>query len=219
MGKQLTKNQKLVIDTLRLFISKKGYSPTLREIRGLLRGKKLKLVSLNSLVQYLKALEEKGYIQRFPKARGIRLLEGDVKNFIEVPLIGNADCGEPLSFADDQIEDYINVSKKFIYGDKKDYFFVRAVGDSMNKEGINDTDYILAKKTQNIENGDNVLAVINGLGTIKKIRKEKNAVVLTPSSTNPKHKPIILHPDDQILICGKVEKVINNPSKVASMKN
>ena len=209
MKKQLTKNQKIVLDALRSFISQKGYSPTLREIKGLLKGKNLGLASLNNLVQYLKALEEKNYIQRFSKPRGIRLLESNIKNFVEIPLVGNADCGEPLSFADDQIEDYINVSKKIIRGDKKNYFFVKAVGDSMDKEGINDADYVLAKKIHGVENGDNVLVVINGLGTIKKVQKEKNKLVLTPSSTNPKHKPIVLHPDDQVLICGKVEKVFN----------
>lgn len=209
MKEQLTKNQKIVLDVLKSFISQKGYSPTLRELNGLLKGKKLGLASLNNLVQYLKALEEKNYIQRFSKTRGIRLLDSNIKNFVEIPLVGNADCGEPLSFADDQIEDYINVSKKIIRGDKKDYFFVRAVGNSMNREGINDSDYVLVKKTHSVENGTNVLVVINGLGTIKKIRKEKDKLVLTPSSTDPKHKPIILHPDDQVLICGKIEKVFD----------
>lgn len=210
MGEQLTPKQKIVLETLRLFISKNGESPTLRELKTLLKKKKMKAASLNGLVQYLKALEEKGYIQRFPKVRGIRLLESNIKNFIEVPLVGNADCGEPLSFADDHVEDYINVSKKVIKGDKRDYFFVRAVGDSMNKEKINDSDYVLVKKTQNIENGDNVVAVVNGLGTIKKVRKDKDKIVLAPNSTNPKHKLIILHPEDEVLICGKVEKIIKS---------
>ena len=173
-----------------------------------MKRKKMKMVSLNGPVQYLKSLEKKGYIQRFSKSRGIRLLESNIKSFVEIPLIGNANCGEPLSFAEDQVEDYINVSKKIIRGDKKDYFFVRAVGDSMNKEGIEDNDYVLAKKTHDIENGTNVLAIINGLGTIKKIRKEKDKLVLMPSSTNSKHKPIVLHPEDAVLICGRVEKVI-----------
>jgi len=210
MTEQLTPKQKTVLDTLKSFISRKGYSPTLKELGALLKRKKMKIASLNGPVQYLKVLEEKGYIQRFSKPRGIRLLESNIKNFVEIPLVGNADCGEPLSFADDQVEDYINVSKKIIRGDKKDYFFVRAVGDSMNREGIEDNDYILAKKTHDVENGANVLAVINGLGTIKKVRKEKDKLVLIPSSTNPKHRPIVLHPGDEALICGKVERVIKS---------
>jgi len=208
MGEELTLKQKIVLETLSSFISEKGHSPTLRELRALLKKRKMKVASLNGLVQYLKTLEEKHYIQRFPKVRGIRLLENNIKNFIEIPLLGNANCGEPLSFADDYIEDYINVSKKIIRGSKQDYFFVRAIGDSMGRENINDTDYVLVRKTQDIENGDNVVAVVNGLGTIKKIRKEEDKIVLMPNSTNPKHKPVVLHPEDEILICGKVEKII-----------
>lgn len=208
MREQLTQKQKIVLDALRSFISRKGHSPTLKELGAFLKTKKMKIASLNGPVQYLKALESKGYVQRFPRPRGIRLLEGNIKNFVEIPLVGNADCGEPLSFADDQVEDYINVSKKIIRGDKKDYFFVKAVGDSMDREGIDNNDYVLARKTHDVENGANVLAVINGLGTIKKIQKDRDRLVLVPSSTNPRHKPIVLHPEDEVLICGRVEKVI-----------
>lgn len=213
MSEQLTQKQKIVLDALRSFIAREGHSPTLKELGVFLKTKKMKMASLNGPVQYLKALEGKGYVQRFPRPRGIRLLEGNIKNFVEIPLVGNADCGEPLSFADDQVEDYINVSKKIIRGDKKDYFFVKAVGDSMDREGINNNDYVLARKTHDVENGANVLAVINGLGTIKKVRKDNDKLVLMPSSTNPKHKPIVLHPEDDVLICGKVERVIKSSTE------
>ncbi len=209
MNNKLTEKQELVLEILKSFISKKGYSPTLRELIDLLGEKGVRLSCLNSLVQYLKVLEEKRYIQRFSKARGIRLLDNDIENFVEIPLVGNANCGQALCFADNHIEEYINISKKFIRKDKEDYFFVKAVGDSMDKEHINDSDYVLVRKTQDVKNGDNILAVINGLGTIKKIKKENNASALFPSSTNPKHQPIFLHPDDEAFICGKVEKAFN----------
>lgn len=99
-------------------------------------------------------------------------------------------------------------SKEYIKGDAKDYFLVKAVGDSMNKEKINDSNYILVKKIRAIpKNNTNVLAVINGLGTIKKFFKKDKTVALLPRSTNPKHQPIILHPDDQIFVCGEVVRV------------
>ena len=131
-----------------------------------------------------------------------------IKDIINIPVLGSADCGEPLSFADDYIEEHIQISQKFIKGNKDDYFFVKAQGDSMNKEGIKDRNYVLIKKGQNVNgNGENVLAVINGLGTIKKFYRKNDAIFLSPNSTNQKHKPIVLHPDDEVFVCGKVDHV------------
>ncbi|MFH0805558.1 MAG: transcriptional repressor LexA [Patescibacteria group bacterium] len=208
MKNELTSKQNKVLEVVKEFINKKGFSPTFRELRKILFGKGLKLKSDNSVVQYLNVLEEKGFIQKFKKVRGIRLLNETVKNFITIPLLGNANCGEALSFADDYIEDFINISRKHIKDKLKYYFFVKAMGDSMNKSGIKNGDLILVKKIEGepIENQD-IVVVINGLGVIKKFKKIDGTPVLLPNSTNLKHQPIILHSEDQIHICGKVEKV------------
>ena len=133
-----------------------------------------------------------------------------IKDIIDIPVLGTADCGEPLSIADDYIEDHIQISKKFIKGEKEDYFFVKAQGDSMNKEGIKDKSYVLIRRGQNVSgNGENVLAVVNGLGIIKKLNRQKDAILLSPSSTNSKHKPIVLHPEEEFLVSGLVERVFN----------
>jgi len=210
MNKKLTSKQSKVLSVIRDFVGKKGFSPTFEELRGALAKKGMELKSNNSVVQYLDVLEEKGFIQRFSKKRGIRVLTGIIKSFIPVPLMGQADCGEALSYADNKVEDYINISKEYLKGDKNDYFFVKASGDSMDKSGIKNGDLVLVKKIEGepVENQD-IIAVINGLGTIKKFRKVEGIPVLVPNSTNPKHQPIILHADDQIYVCGKVEKVFN----------
>ncbi|MFZ2969721.1 MAG: transcriptional repressor LexA [Minisyncoccia bacterium] len=210
MNKELTQKQSKVLSAIKEFINNKGFSPTFEELRKLLAKRGMKLKSNNSLVQYINALEEKGFVQNFKKLRGIRLLSESVKNFIAVPLLGNANCGEALSFADDHIEDFINISKEYIQGNQNDYFFIKAVGDSMNKSKINNGDLVLVKKPEREPQLNNiVVAVINGLGTIKKFQKIDDVPVLLPDSTNISHQPIILHPDDQINICGNVEKVFN----------
>lgn len=210
MEKNLTTNQEKVLQTIKGFIEKKGFSPTFEELREALSKKGLILKSNNSLVQYLESLEKKGVIQRFNKARGIRLLNETVKNFVAVSLLGQANCGQALSFAEDVAEDYINISKEYVRDNEKDFFFLKAVGDSMDKAGIKNGDLVLVKRTE-AEPSKNqiVVAVINGLGTIKKFRKIDGTPVLVPDSTNPEHQPIILHPDDQVSICGKVERVFN----------
>lgn len=210
MDKNLTQKQLKVLSVIKEFIDKKGFSPTFEELRGLLAKKEMKLKSNNSLVQYINGLEEKGYVQNFKKTRGIRLLSETVKNFIAVPLLGNANCGEALSFADNYIEDFINISKGYIKENPSDYFFVKAVGDSMNRSKIESGDLVLVKKIEGEPQVNTIIvAVINGLGTIKKFQKIDGIPVLLPNSRNTKHRPIILHPEDQINICGKVERVFN----------
>ncbi|MBU4338994.1 hypothetical protein KKD57_05580 [Patescibacteria group bacterium] len=210
MNKELTQKQSKVLSAIKEFVNNKGFSPTFEELRELLAKKGMKLKSNNSLVQYIGALEGKGFVQNFKKLRGIRLLSESVKNFIAVPLLGNANCGEALSFADDHIEDFVNVSKRHIKENQNHYFFVKAVGDSMNKSKINNGDLVLVKKMEREPQLNNiVVVVINGLGAIKKFQKIDGMPVLLPNSTNTKHQPTILHPEDQINICGEVERVFN----------
>lgn len=210
MKKELTPNQAKVLKTIKEFIQERGFSPTFGELKQLLSEKSLPLKSNNSVAQYLNVLQDRGYIQKFNKARGIRVISGGIRNFVSLPLLGRANCGEALSYADDVAEDYIDISNEYIEGNEENYFFLNAVGDSMNKSGIKDGDLVLVKKIEgNPNENQSVVAVINGLGTIKKFRHIDSTPVLLPNSTNPEHKPIILHPDDQVSICGKVVRVFN----------
>ncbi len=76
MENSLTKNQKIVFNVIQNYINKNGHSPLLSELKTLLQKRGLKISSLNSITQYLKALEEKGYIKRnHRKKRGIKILK------------------------------------------------------------------------------------------------------------------------------------------------
>jgi SOS-response transcriptional repressor LexA len=181
-----------------------------RFFKALCEEKKISLVGRANTAHYIKY--DKNLIQK-SKQKKSNINKGliqTIKDIIDIPVLGTADCGEPLSFADDYIEDHIQISKKFIKGNIADYFFVRAQGDSMNKEGIKDKSYVLVRKGQNVSgNGENVLAVVNGLGTIKKFYRQKDAIFLSPNSTNSKHKPIVLHPEEEFFVSGLVERVFN----------
>jgi len=112
MNKELTQKQKTVLKSVKEYIMKVGKSPTFTELRLLLSKSGLILKSNNSLAQYLKVLEEQGYIEKTSDKRGIKLLETLETTFCEVPLLGNANCGEALSYADGIIEQYIQISRK-----------------------------------------------------------------------------------------------------------
>ena len=168
---RLTPNQEKAFRALRNFIvHNAGKSPTLKELQLELKKVGIEVKSLNSVAQYLKYLEEKGYIGRFHrKKQNIRIHSGINNKFFAIPLLGAADCGAPLSMAEDEkIEDFVNVSKKFLTGNSRDFFFIEAKGDSLNKENITEGDLILFKKGQTFNDGDIVAAVIEGCATIKK---------------------------------------------------
>ena len=95
--------------------------------------------------------------------------------------------------------------------DPKDKGWVEIWNDVfMEYKKTGDTYQKLDKK--NVDTGlglERVLAVVNGLGTIKKFYRQDDAVLLSPNSTNSHHKPIVLHPDDEVSICGQIDRVFS----------
>jgi repressor LexA len=115
---------------------------------------------------------------------------------VNIPLLGTISCGTPM-FANENIEAQIPVSVDLIKGSNK-YFLLRAKGNSMNDVGINDGDIVLVKQQNTAENGDFVVALIDDDATIKEFRKNSDAVVLRPRSSEQMHQPIILTRDFRI---------------------
>lgn len=65
----ITKRQKEILDFVSNFIEVRGYAPTLEEIKG-----KLKLSAVSTVYQHIKALDDKGYIKKYPNlARAIEI--------------------------------------------------------------------------------------------------------------------------------------------------
>ena len=131
--------------------------------------------------------------------------EFEYQQTTNIPLLGNVACGHPL-FAEENIESEIPVSVELIRKDKN-YFILRASGDSMNEAKINDGDLVLIRQEQVAENGDKVVALIEDEATIKEFWKQDNMIVLKPKSNNLEHQPIIL--TSNFKIQGIVEKVIS----------
>lgn len=132
--------------------------------------------------------------------------ESNVRDTVEVPLIGSVSCGLPI-FAEENIEARISVSTKLIKK-SENYFFLRAFGDSMNKKGIDSGDLLLIKQQQVAESGDLVLALVDDDATVKEFINNGDTIILKPHSTNSKHQPIILTSDFRI------QGVVNNVIKI-----
>ncbi len=192
MRNPLTSKQKIVLSTINDLTHKKGSPPKLEELRIALN-----YTQISSVQRHTDALKEKGYID---KSRGLSLPQSSEK--LQIPLVGNVACGMPL-LATENIEAYIPYNASMIRGGVQDYFFLRAVGDSMNNANIagktiDDGDYVLIKKQSTADFGSRVVALIGEEATIKKLARGEEGYRLEPESTNPANKPIYLFEDFSI---------------------
>lgn len=187
------KNDHLGYAFIRSSLVHSGVMPSLREI-----SKAVGYSSPRSAQLLLERLKESGRIKMksgemvlgpIPAARS-------VEHTVDVPLVGSVSCGSP-SLAEQEAQGVVAVSTKIAKPGHK-YFILRAKGDSMNKAGINDGDFVLIREQHVARPGDRVVACINNEATIKEFRPGKNAIALMPKSTNPCHKPIILTEDFQV---------------------
>ncbi len=208
----LTPKQKIVLQAIKSYYSEHGMMPTIREIKDEAGNLGLKLKSIRSFFNYLNELEEKGYIQRTSEDRGIKLKGITQDTFVDIPILGMANAGTALAYADQYIEGYLKVSKSIVRD--KNVFAVQISGTSMNKakvnnKTINDGDFVLVEKRETYDYNDKVLVIIDGLATVKIYRKfDDDNIVLAPDSTDKKHKPIFLTSEDNFVIDGKVIEVL-----------
>jgi repressor LexA len=180
---------------IRNSLAHKGKLPTVRELMQALEYKSPRSASV-----VIEQLKEKGILKRRTDGSiQFRDIESEGKEraqTVDVPLLGLVACGKPI-FAEENISAVIPVSVKLAKPPHK-YFFLRAKGDSMNKEDINDGDMVLIRQQNTAKNGDLVVALIDDEATIKEFYKHGATIILKPCSTNSGHQPIILTNDFQI---------------------
>ena len=130
----------------------------------------------------------------------------DRKNHkIEVPIIGKISAGQPV-LAEENIEGCLSVDSSLTKNPNK-VFALRVKGTSMINAGILDGDFVLVRQQPTAEQGEMVIALIEGEATVKKFYRDKNKIRLQPE--NDTMEAIIVDPADKnIVIIGKVEGVI-----------
>lgn len=203
MNNNLSKKEMEAFKYIRDAVIHGQKTPSLRDLTKLLN-----YSSPRSAMLITEKLTERGIIRR--KDDGdwqiLRDPNADLANAqtVKVPLVGSVACGTPI-LAEENIEAYIPVSTRLAKPGNK-YYILRAQGDSMNKKGIDDGDFILVRSQQTADEGDLVVALINDSATVKELHATDNAIVLKPHSTNKDHQPIILHED--FTIQGVVQSVI-----------
>jgi repressor LexA len=180
--KPLTNRQKQIFDLIKETINDTGMPPTRAEIASFFGFK-----SANAAEEHLKALAKKGYIEMLPgTSRGIRLAE----QFLEgegLPLIGRVAAGEPI-LAEEHIEDHYKMDGN-LFHPAADYL-LRVEGESMKNIGILDGDILAVHQTNDVQNGQVIVARVENDVTVKRFKKEGNVVYL--QAENEDFAPIVV---------------------------
>ena len=195
----LTKRQKQLYDYLDDYIATHGFAPTLEEI-----GEHFHLNSLATVHKHLTNLEHKGLIMRkWNFSRAIELVPRQKKSgAVELPLLGLVAAGQPIEALENN--ETFTVPEEFIR--RQNTFVLRVKGNSMIEDGIWDGDYIIVEERPSAENGETVVALVNGEATVKRFYREKGGKVrLQPA--NESMQPIIVH-DKDVEIRGAVVAVM-----------
>ncbi|WP_429129908.1 transcriptional repressor LexA [Aeromonas veronii] len=175
--KPLTPRQAEVLELIKVNMSDTGMPPTRAEI-----AQKLGFKSANAAEEHLKALAKKGVIEIMPgTSRGIRLLleEEEVLEESGLPLIGKVAAGEPI-LAQEHIESHYQVDPALFH--PRADFLLRVQGMSMKNIGILDGDLLAVHKTQEVRNGQVVVARLDEDVTVKRFQRKGSQVWLLPEN-------------------------------------
>ena len=178
---KLTSRQQQILDFIRNTLEVMGAPPTRAEISNAFG-----FASPNAAEDHLKALAKKGVITLEPgSARGIRLVEQ-----LGLPLIGRVAAGSPILAVE-------NVDGRYamdpgMFSPRAD-FLLKVRGVSMINIGIHDGDLLAVHKTNEARDGQIVVARVDDEVTVKRLKREKNAIYLF--AENADYSPIIVEPE------------------------
>ena len=157
-------------------------------------------------VNYLDLYEKAGYIDLIEDEKNIKtdILGNPV---VPIPLVGTVKAGYNYLAQ----ENWIGTidAETSLVGDGKDYFALKVKGDSMAPVFIED-DIVIIKKQNDCENNEFAVVIINGdEGTLKKIKKTDNGIILQP--LNPAYGPVMYTKEEMetipIIIVGVVKQL------------
>jgi repressor LexA len=166
----LTSRQQQIFDLIKDNIAETGMPPTRAEIAQFFGFK-----SANAAEEHLKALAKKGYIEMLPgTSRGIRLAEALIEEE-GLPLVGQVAAGEPI-LAQQHIEENYKVDGDLFH--PAAHYLLRVNGESMKDIGILDGDLLAVHQTNDVQNGQVIVARVEDEVTVKRFKRDGNVVYL-----------------------------------------
>ena len=177
---KITSKQEEILEYIKSEILNRGFPPAVRDICEAVH-----LKSTSSVHSHLETLEKNGYIRRDPsKPRAIEILDDNFnllrREMVQVPVVGRVAAGQPI-LAVENIESYFPVPAEFMPNAQT--FMLTVKGDSMINAGIFENDRILVKCQNTAENGDMVVALVDGdSATVKTYYRENGYYRLQPEN-------------------------------------
>lgn len=167
---ELTKHQTSVLEHIREFQQKKGYSPSLSDLASAFNVK-----SKNAVAKVVNVLERARKITKDPKGR-IKIID-KIASAIDsmpfsLPLFGPIAAGFAAP-VEEQAEETITI-ENYLVRDKASTFLLRVKGDSMIDAGIHEGDLVVVERGKEPRNGDIVVGILDGEFTLKRLMKEKD---------------------------------------------
>ncbi len=210
----MTAREQAIFEYIKTQIKRNGYPPAIREVC-----EALNIKSTSTVHKAIESLCRQGYIRKDPlKRRALEIIqtedeEGPVRkgerpsaperdDIVDIPVVGRIAAGTPI-LAEQNIEDSFPLPSRYL--GRGTSFMLTVHGESMIEAGIMDGDYILVEEQSTADNGEIVVAMIDGIeseATVKTFYRENGHVRLQPQ--NSSMDPIIV-PDCRII--GRVKGV------------
>ena len=194
----ITKKQAEVFHFVKNYKTKKGYAPSLEEIRN-----KFKLASVSTSHYYISKLQDAGLLNKeHNQPRAVSTV--GAKQTIEISILGAIAAGQPIE-AIEIPNETITITRDEI-GRQGKHYALRVQGSSMIEEGIFDGDIVIIRKQDFADNGQMVVAVIDeNEATLKKLYRENGRFRL--QSANQNMLPFFR---TEVEVRGVVVKIIRN---------
>jgi len=225
----LTKKQLELLTFINKRLQRDGVPPSFDEMK-----EALDLRSKSGIHRLITALEERGFIRRLAhRARAIEIvklpeameqsagftpqvIDGDRPDSIppasmpveggavELPLMGRIAAGTPIEAISDAANN-VSVPGQML-SSSDPHYALEVKGDSMIDAGINEGDVVVIRETSSADNGDIVVAVVEGYeATLKRFRRKGNMIAL--EAANPAYETRML-PEGQVKVQGKLVGLI-----------
>lgn len=228
----LTRKQLELLQLIDARMKRDGVPPSFDEMK-----EALDLRSKSGIHRLITALEERGFIRRLAhRARALEVVKlpealaarnapapatrlaghaaskgtsapvAGAVHALEVPVMGRIAAGTPIE-AISEVSHHVAVPGSMLSGQGRHYA-LEVKGDSMIEAGINDGDIVIIREQSTAENGDIVVALVDGHeATLKRFRRARGMIAL--EAANPAYETRILR-DDQVQIQGRLVGLIRS---------
>ena len=226
----LTRKQLELLDFIQKRMDRDGVPPSFDEMK-----EALDLRSKSGIHRLITALEERGFIRRLAhRARAIeivkvpeamskpgftpKVIQGDrtdppkgalpveASSVLELPVMGRIAAGVPIE-AISEVSHHVAVPGSMVSG-RGNHYALEVKGDSMIEAGINDGDIVVIREQTTADNGDIVVALVEGHeATLKRFRRRGNMIAL--EAANPAYETRVL-PEGQVKVQGRLVGLIRS---------